>query len=121
MKINDSEKNYLKDGNEVEIISAFESRTRHETKNVSILRPSTHNRQQKLTKMNDYIQRFSSKENFLLDSTGVKHDDLKIIDVKTTNEKLQTHTEAKIPVEPPKTAWKIKAIIDNRNFLIPIT
>ncbi len=80
-----------------------------------------HKTQLKLNKMNNFIKKDSSKENMF---SELGNEEIKLVDSRpadrreTTKEHLNVVSE---PLnEPVNTSWKIKAIIDNRNFLIPI-
>lgn len=84
-----------------------------------------HKTQLKLTKMQGGIQRASSKEN--MTRTNKSSQEVKIVDSKpAVLERAVPETISKVPeqpvatIEPSKQSWKVKAIIDNRNFLIPV-
>ena len=66
----------------------------------------------KLTKMLNYNN--NSKQSTLKEPTPV----VEIIETKKTAEKTKLPP---VETEIPKTSWKIKATIDNRNFLIPVS
>ena len=76
------------------------------------------------------IQRVSSKENMTTTTTTAtlktknQSQEIRIIDSKAAIvEKTapEMPTKAAEPIfEPSKQSWKVKAIIDNRNFLIPV-
>jgi len=97
---------------EIRITSPFQASKSYQSK---------HKTQLKLNKMNNFVKKASSKENILSESSS---DDVRIVEARPAErrEAAKEHPNplAEAAIEPVKTSWKIKAIIDNRNFLIPI-
>jgi len=108
---------------EIRITSPFQASKSYQTVSNQSAAPcaSKHKTQLKLNKMNNFIKKASSKENILSESSS---DDVRVVEARPAErrEAAKEHQNplAEAATEPIKTSWKIKAIIDNRNFLIPI-